>query len=290
MEMTIFHSDIQFKSFNFANLFIAYSAELLRFKNMKNEKYHPEKYWTEVGARIESRDNGKNVIAGDDEPFYRYKRKRFLDLLHSVDVANKSVLEVGSGPGGNLLELSKKDLSKLAGVDISDQMISLARKKVPSNVTVYKTDGTKLDFEDNAFDIIFTATVLQHNTDEKMLKQLINEICRVSGNKVYLFERIENEIKGDDLCLGRPVSYYSQLMSENGFRLISKEPINIRVSYYVSGAIRKLLNPNTRQEGEPLNGISLFLQNISLPITKVLDKIFTSNKDVTKLEFEKAIS
>ena len=35
---------------------------------MKEVKYHPEKYWSEVGKRIETRDGGKNVIAGDDEP------------------------------------------------------------------------------------------------------------------------------------------------------------------------------------------------------------------------------
>ncbi len=251
------------------------------------EKYHPENYWTEVGKRIRQREDGKNVIAGDDEPYYRYKRKRFLDLLHSVDVSNKSVLEVGCGPGGNLLELSVKKPLKLVGVDISDEMVSLAKNKLPKEVDIIKIDGTKLPFDDNSFDIVFTSTVLQHNTDEVMLKEIMKEISRVSSNKVYLFERIEQEIKGSDLCLGRPISYYSYIMEQNGFLLKSQEPINIRVSYYVSGVIRKLLNPKTRQEGEPLNGVSILLQKITLPITKLMDKIFKSEKDVVKLEFEK---
>jgi ubiquinone/menaquinone biosynthesis C-methylase UbiE len=254
---------------------------------MEKVKYHPEEYWSEVGKRIEIRDGGKNVIAGDDEPYYRYKRKRFLDLLHSIDFNNKSVLEVGCGPGGNLLEVLKNNPSNLVGVDISDQMVLLAKNKVPEQVKVYKTNGTKLEFADKSFDIVFTATVLQHNTDEKMLMQLMKEICRVSSDRVFIFERIENEIKGDDLCLGRPVSYYSNIMNENGFKLISKEHINIRISYYISGAIRKLLNPSTRKEGEPLNKTSIFLQNLTLPLTKVLDKVFTSEKDIAKLEFKR---
>lgn len=62
------------------------------------DNYHPEPYWSEVAQKIKTRE-GVNVIAGDDEPYYRYKRKRFLKLLNSVDFAGKSVLEIGSGPG-----------------------------------------------------------------------------------------------------------------------------------------------------------------------------------------------
>lgn len=254
---------------------------------MKKE-YHPEEYWTEVGKRIEQRENGKNVIAGDDEPFYRYKRVRFLELLHSVDFNGKKVLELGSGPGGNLLDISRKHKpAQLAGVDISSQMVALAKKKLPKNVDVIKINGTQIPFDDNHFDIVFTATVLQHNTDESMLKKIMAELSRVSGDRVILFERIEDTIKGDELCYGRPVSYYSDIMRSHGYELVETKPINIRSSYYVSGAIRKGLNPKSRQEGEPLNGISVLLQNITLPVTKILDKIFTSSKDVTKLEYRK---
>ncbi len=251
------------------------------------EKYHPEQYWTEVGKRIQAREDGKNVIAGDDEPYYRYKRNRFLELLHAVDFKGKSVLEIGCGPGGNLLEVLKRQPNQLTGVDISSQMVGLAKSKLPDSVNIVKINGTKLPFADQLFDIVFTATVLQHNTDEAMLKQIMAELSRVSADRVFLFERIESEIKGDELCYGRPVDYYSAIMKKNGFELTSKEFINIRTSYYVSGAIRKGLNPKTRQEGEPLNKLSTFLQNITLPITKLLDKVLTSNKDIARLEYRR---
>ena len=134
---------------------------------------------------------------------------------------------------------------------------------------------------------MFSATVLQHNTDEKMLMELMAEMCRVSGDSVILFERIEDEIKGDELCYGRPVGYYSAVCQKQGFKLVETSFINIRSSYYVSGAIRKGLNPKHRVEGEPLNAISVFLQNITLPITKLTDKVFTSRRDVAKLHFRR---
>jgi hypothetical protein len=40
-------------------------------------------------------------------------------------------------------------------------------------------------------------------------------------------------------------------------------------------------------EGEPLNKISEILQNMTLPITKLLDKIFKSKKDIGRLEFKR---
>ena len=246
--------------------------------------YHPEPYWSDVAKRIKSR-KGKNVIAGDDEPYYRYKRERFLALLNEVDFKGKSVLEIGSGPGGNLNELLAKSPASLTGVDISSEMIDLAKSHLPSSINLVKVDGTSLPFADQSFDIVFTATVLQHNTDEGMLKQLMAEICRVAKEKVLLFERIEDEVTGDELCYGRPVSYYSAICQQHGFSLASTKFINIRASYYVGGAIRKGLNPKTRVEGEPLNGLSVFLQKATLPVTRVFDKVFTSRKDVARLEF-----
>ena len=246
--------------------------------------YHPEPYWSEVADRIKSR-GGRNIIAGDDEPYYRYKRERFLSLLKEIDFEGKSVLEVGCGPGGNLKEVFSKKPSRLTGVDISKDMLQLSRALLPSEVELIKVDGTTLPFPDEAFDYVFTATVLQHNTDETMLLSLLDEICRVAKEKVILFERIEDTITGDELCLGRPVSYYENICKQNGFKLVEEKFINIRMSYFVSGAIRKGLNSKKRQEGEPLNKLSTWLQQGSLLITRPLDKVFRSRKDVAKLVF-----
>ncbi|MDA3954165.1 MAG: class I SAM-dependent methyltransferase [Bacteroidales bacterium] len=250
--------------------------------------YHPEPYWSDVANRIKAR-KGKNIIAGDDEPFYRYKRKKFLSMLNSVDFKANKVLELGCGPGGNLQEVWKKLPLRLVGTDISVDMIELSKDKLPKEIELIKIDGISLPFKEKEFDYVFTATVLQHNTDEEMLKKIMSELCRVASNKVFLFERIEKNIKGDELCYGRPISYYEQICKLHGFNLISKSFINIRISYYVSGIIRKVFSPNTRKEGEPLSKIATFLQKITLPITKHLDKIFKSNNDIAKLEFNRLV-
>ncbi len=108
--------------------------------------YHPEPYWNEVAKRISRREEEK-IIAGDDEPYYRYKREKFLKLFDKIDFQDKIVLEVGSGPGGNLFEILKKQPKELHGVDISHGMVDLSRKILNrKRVVINKTDGQNLPF------------------------------------------------------------------------------------------------------------------------------------------------
>ena len=251
------------------------------------DSYNPEAYWDKVASEIASRSDLK-IIAGDDEPYYRYKRRRFLNLLDSVDFRDKTVLEIGSGPGGNLDFIYRKNPKKLAGADISEQMIALSRQLLFGKpIDLIKINGSELPFLDRSFSIIFTSTVLQHNTDEPRLKQLIKEICRVSDKEVLLFERIEKNIKGHESNLGRPVSYYERLLASNGFSLVERKSLDIQASYYVCGSIRKLFNRRSREEGEALSGLSILLEKIALPVTSIIDKLIPSKRDVMLLRFER---
>lgn len=256
---------------------------------MKPEQsYHPEPYWSEVAKRINARAD-QNVIAGDDEPYYHYKREKFLKLLKSLDFKDLSVLELGSGPGGNLKEICPAKPARLVGVDISQDMIDLASKNVQcEGLELVKIDGQGIPFADQTFDLCFTATVLQHNSDHQMMETILKDLCRVSKKYVVLFEHIDQSgISGDDLMRGRPVQVYADICKAYGFELVKKDFININVSYFVCGAIRKLLNPKTRQEGEPLTPFSIWLQNFTLLFTKPLDTVFRSERDLGKLVFKR---
>jgi ubiquinone/menaquinone biosynthesis C-methylase UbiE len=254
---------------------------------MSEEKYNPEIYWDNVAKSIAARNDLK-IIAGDDEPYYRYKRKRFLELFDTIDFENKKVLEIGSGPGGNLEYLAKKNCKEIVGVDISSKMIELSKRNLSGkNIQVQKIDGLSLPFDTNYFDLAFTSTVLQHNTDEIQLSKLIKEICRVAHSEVIIFERIEKKVKGHETNLGRPVEYYTRFFKANGFVLVSTHFLAIQVSYYVSGAIRKICNRTLRKEGEPVSKLSSLLQKLTLPITKLLDKLVSGNRDLGMICFKK---
>jgi ubiquinone/menaquinone biosynthesis C-methylase UbiE len=155
------------------------------------------------------------------------------------------------------------------------------------DIDIIKINGRDLPFEDKAFDIVFTSTVLQHNTNEDLLHQLIGEICRVAKDEVLLFERIESKIKGHESNLGRPAGYYENLLKANSFNLTGRQSLPIQASYYFCGAIRKAFNRSNRKEGEALSRLSIALEKLALPVTSVLDKAIPSNRDVMLLKFKR---
>ena len=254
---------------------------------MAIKNYNVETYWDRVAKNISARGDLK-LIAGDDEPYYRYKRKLFLKLFDKIDFKNKKVLEVGSGPGGNLDFLTNKGCVEIVGVDVSEKMVELSKRLLKDkNIQVHKTDGFSLPFDDNYFDLVFTSTVLQHNTNEAQLKELIRNICRVSKSEVKIIERIEKKISGHETNLGRPVEYYKTLFKENDFILVQSKFLPIQASYFFCGIIRKVFNRKGRTEGEPIRRTSRNLQTAILPFTRVIDKMIPSNRDVAMLSFKR---
>jgi ubiquinone/menaquinone biosynthesis C-methylase UbiE len=139
--------------------------------------------WNRVADEIDRRGG---VLAGDDTPFHRYKREKFLRrFLDSMPVEGRSVLEVGCGPGGNLAELMKRRPRRLVGCDIAPNMVKLAQR---TGVEVVVVDGSGQPFGDREFDLVFTATVLQHNA---IVDKLLADICRASGDALQLIKDVD---------------------------------------------------------------------------------------------------
>lgn len=152
----------------------------------KKPAYVPDTYWEEVADRITSRDRDASFVAGDDTEFYRRKRALFLEqMLAPATEGTEQVLEVGCGPGGNLVWLAERG-KKVAGVDVSARMLAHARGLLP-DIPLTKIDGLRLPFADQSFESVITATVLQHNPTDAA-DALIAELARVATAKVHLFE------------------------------------------------------------------------------------------------------
>jgi SAM-dependent methyltransferase len=255
---------------------------------MISGKYIPEVYWDEVAKQIERR-KAENFIAGDNEPFYRYKKNKFLQLLATINFADKKVLEVGSGPGGNLLEIYKQGPATLFGVDISDEMIRLSGKNIGNkSITVLKTNGNSLPFADRYFDIIITATVLQHITDDKVLATLIKSMCNAATSDIYIFERIERKKKISESNTGRTINEYAAYFTDNNFYLDEVRFAYLHSSYIACGVVRKIFNKRNRGEGEAVSCLSGTIQKIILPFTKKLDNMLKRKRDLAMLHFKRA--
>lgn len=252
--------------------------------------YDIEPYWSRVAGEIRKRGAG-NYVAGDDDPYYRYKRAKFLRrFLATLDVDGRRVLELGCGPGGNLLELCRRRPASLVGIDISSSMLDLARQTLEGrSVELKKTDGQHLPLEDRSVDLAYTVTVLQHNVDRTGLTRVIGELCRVTAERIVIMEDTGTTLAAPEGSSGiaRPIEEYRAEFARHGFRLDSATYLNLRFSRRAHQAIRRHFVPAAHREGEPLGFAVRTLLALALTVTRQLDDFGGDTKDLTKMVFVK---
>lgn len=253
--------------------------------------YDLESYWSRVAGEIRKRGAG-NYVAGDDDPYYRYKRTKFLRrFLTTLDISGRRVLELGCGPGGNLLELSRRGPASLVGIDISAAMIDLARQTLEGRpVELKKTDGHHLPLEDRSIDLAYTVTVLQHNVDNAALARVIAELCRVTADRIVIMEDTGTMLTASEGSTGltRPIEAYRTEFERYAFRLEGATYLNLRHSRHVHAAIRRRFVAATHREGEPLGiGVKTMLA-VALSVTRRLDDRSPDTTDLTKMVFVRA--
>ena len=242
--------------------------------------YEVADYWSEVGEQVRAR--GDSLFAGDDTPFFRYKRDCFIELLPSLGVSGRAVLEVGSGPGGNLDRLRELAPGRLAGVDVAPAMVELGRRR---GHEVMQIDGRTLPFVDGEFEVVFCATVLQHNP---CIETLISEMCRVTSDRVVLFEDVApTHVRASEAYVLRAPSEYTTVARCSGLSLVEKDPLRVYASELMHRAVMALTDRRDRREGEPVRKVTKQMQASLLPITSRLDPFVPARRGLMKMVFSR---
>lgn len=94
------------------------------------------------------------------EYFNDLSDSKYLDMFLSYLPKNAKVLDVGSGPGQFSKYIKGKGFD-VSGVDYSDGMVAIAKKKVPG-VTFQKMDMRDLSFKPETFDGLLVSYSLIH--------------------------------------------------------------------------------------------------------------------------------
>lgn len=257
-------------------------ADRLRMTNLA--RYSTEEYWERVGQRLKSRDDNGSVIAGNDTLFYRHKRTLFLErFLGPVVDESASVLEVGSGPGGNLTWLAPR-VALAAGADISPHMLEVARRNGAR--CLVRMDGRQLPFRDQSCSVVFTATVLQHN-DNARCSALLREMARVCGDRIHLFEDTAPLGVRDrpSHWLRRP-SWYTSHVEPLGFELTSVERLALTWQELTAVGLRAGLR-GRHEEGAPLSNARLRLERQLLRFARVPDRLLPPIAGLTRMSFRR---
>ena len=107
-------------------------------------------------------------------------RKRVVQLV--ADTNPDSVLDIATGTGDLIINLAKNTkASKLIGLDISEGMLSVGRKKITASglekrIEMVQADSENMPFEDNSFDAITVAFGVRNF---EHLEKGLGEILRI---------------------------------------------------------------------------------------------------------------
>ncbi len=131
-------------------------------------------------------DNLNKVISlGSD---LKWKRK----IVSLIEKKNPSkILDVATGTGDLAIMLANSSASEIIGVDISEGMLNVGRKKVSERnlsgkITLVQADSENLPFEDNYFDVITVAYGIRNFENlEKGLSEMLR-VLKPSGTFVIL--------------------------------------------------------------------------------------------------------
>ncbi len=106
-------------------------------------------------------------------------RKKVVEI---IGVTNPdSILDIATGTGDLAINLTKTKASKIIGLDISEGMLNVGRKKIKklnltNTIEMVLGDSEKIPFKDNSFDAITVAFGVRNFED---LEKGLSEIYRV---------------------------------------------------------------------------------------------------------------
>src|SRR5579863_1317276 len=103
-----------------------------------------------------------------------------LRRVPAAERADWKALEIGCGPGRLMRPLSRH-FAEVHGVDVSDEMIVLARERLRDtpNAHPHVTDGASLaEFPDETFDFVYSYAVFQHVPSREVIAAYMRETHR----------------------------------------------------------------------------------------------------------------
>lgn len=118
-------------------------------------------------------------IAKDDN----ISRNAFYKSI-SFDLRNKKLLDLACGDGQDILEYQKRG-AICEGIDASDDLIATAQKNFPE-VTFMVGDMSKLPYENNIFDVVFSKYAIGTEADVNKVFSEVFRILKSGGIFMYL--------------------------------------------------------------------------------------------------------
>ncbi len=137
---------------------------------------------------------------------FQERERRLIKLLKRIektDFQNLKVLEVGCGSGDNLVELILLGFSpkNLAGIDLIEDRVETARKRLPSTVKLLHGDAENISDLNDKYDIVYQSTVFSSILNNEFRRDLANRMLGwvKPGGGILWYDFIFNNPRNKDV-------------------------------------------------------------------------------------------
>ena len=110
----------------------------------------------------------------------RYLYPALLEKLSHIPF--QSALDLGCGTGEMLkLILQKDPFKELYGIDISEEMLAVAKSKLPEQVQLFQGDSEMLPFSDGSFDVVYCNDSFHHYPSPQNVLREVHRVMKPGG-------------------------------------------------------------------------------------------------------------
>lgn len=128
-------------------------------------------------------DNQAKIYDETNTALYsKYPKISCKDVAEKLkNIQYQSLLDIGCGTG-YLIDLLQKQKSALyCGLDLSPEMLKMARKKLPESVYLTEGSSDNLPYEDNSFDIVTCIQSFHHYPNPKKAMSEAYRVLKKGG-------------------------------------------------------------------------------------------------------------
>ncbi len=138
-------------------------------------------------------DNVKRIDIASADEFHVRGASVSKELANSIDLNGLNVLDVGCGLGGPCRMLADEYNCRTTGIDLSNEYIRTATRlsqlvNLNDKTSFLQGDATKLPFEDNSYDVVWTQHVQMNIPNKKKFYSEIDRVLKTGG--YFLFYEI----------------------------------------------------------------------------------------------------
>lgn len=124
--------------------------------------------------------------------FMPWCKTPFDPLINFDDLANKDVLEIGTGNGSHA-QLLARHARSYAGIDITDYAVKSTSERMHrfgiNNARILRMDAENMSFDDESFDYIWTWGVVHHSSNTEAILAEMRRVLRPGGTAVTMVYR-----------------------------------------------------------------------------------------------------